>query len=158
MVYHLHQGDTMKTTLLTSLLAAAFGLAVNGAIAQQADMPDPQSQAGKEKYKEGAETQAPAAAGSESTPGATQSEDAVGGGQAGTDPSADSKEQSNIPDQSQGTVGHPEQRETTGQGQGVKESGGTAEAKPPTDSAMPDQGTGAAGQDESTGQAEKQPR
>jgi hypothetical protein len=121
----------MKTTLLASLLAVAFGLTVNGAIAQNADLQD--SEDAMEKPTEQASpSRAPNAGASQSQPEATQPDDAVGGAEAGTEQAPDSaQQQSDIPGQSQGAVGRPEQEQTTGQGQGVKESGGTAEAKQP---------------------------
>jgi hypothetical protein len=137
----------MKTTLLASLLAAAFGLTVNGAIAQNADLQD--SEDAMEKPTEQASpSQAPDAAASQSTPEATQPDDAVTGAEAGTDQAPDSaQQQSDIPGQSQGAVGRPEQEQTTGQGQGVKKSGGTAEAKQP-DTAAPEQSQGTVGRPE----------
>jgi hypothetical protein len=147
----------MKTTLLASLLAAAFGLTVNGAIAQNADLQD--SEDAMEKPTEQASpSQAPDAAASQSTPEATQPDDAVAGAEAGTDQAPDSaQQQSDIPGQSQGAVGRPEQEQTTGQGQGVKKSGGTAEAKPDTkvpEQSRPEEGD-AAGQGEGVAEQPK---
>jgi hypothetical protein len=145
----------MRKTLLASVLAAAFGFAVNGAIAQNADLQDTED-AMQKPTEQASPSQAPGAAASESMPQATRPDDAVAGREAGKDDAADSAEQqSDIPGQSQGAVGRPQDEQTTGQGQGVKESGGTAEAKQPG-STMPEQSTGTAGQPEeedTTGQA-----
>ena len=138
----------MKTTLLASLLAAAFGLTVNGAIAQNADLQDSED-AMKKPTEQPSPAQAQDPAAPQPAPAATQPGDAVGGAEAGTDQALDSaQQQSDIPGQSQGAVGRPEQEQTTGQGQGVKESGGTAEAK------QPDAAVGQPEEDDTLGKGE----
>jgi hypothetical protein len=92
----------MNPKLLSSLVAVAFGFALNAAVAQNADLQEPPT--------DGQQTK--------TLPEATESQDDVAQASS-TDDAA--KNQSDIPDQSQGAVGHPEQEQATGQGQGVKE-------------------------------------
>ena len=48
-------------------------------------------------------------------------------------------------------MGNPDEQKATGQGQGVKESGGDAQTQQP-DTTMPEQGQDSPAQDQSTGQ------
>ncbi|HXV07627.1 MAG TPA: hypothetical protein VD791_06330 [Burkholderiales bacterium] len=142
----------MRKTLIASALAAAFGFGVSCAMAQNADLQDTEDAKQKPTEQEGAATHTPDTKGSETTPRANQPGDAAGGAQTGNEEAADpAKQQSDIPDQSQGGVGHPEQEQTTGQGQGVKESGG---AKQP-DTGMPEQSKDTTPErDDATGQGD----
>jgi hypothetical protein len=119
--------------LLSALIAAGFVFGVSGAIAQNVksdsdkqrtqDKMMEQKEQGTDQSTQGQRNRPTTDDGRSSQSGAGSDNTSAGQGQTGGG-QAGAKTQ--IPEQSQQSVGHPKEGETTGQGKGVKKQGGEA--------------------------------